>query len=73
MTNTGDTWITVGEAADRLGVSKQTVRRRIADKAIKARWTRPPNRGWRQVSEASVDAYRRQMDGEAEAETSEKP
>lgn len=54
-------WITIGEAARRLGVSTDTVRRRADVGELRTRWTKPPKRGWRMVAAADVEAYRKQM------------
>lgn len=56
-------WISTAEAAEILGVSAQTVRRRVADGKIEAFRTKPPDKGWRKVSRASVEAYRAEMLG----------
>jgi len=58
-------WISVGEAARRLGLSDETVRRRCDDGVLRAIWTNPPNGGHRRVSAASVEALRQQMYGDA--------
>lgn len=55
------TWLTVGEAAERLGVSDTTVRSYIAAGRLVA--TRLPS-GHRRVRADSVDAMRREIYGE---------
>lgn len=61
-----DDELTVAEAAQILGVSEDTVRRRIDDGSLKGWRTKPGGGGWRRVSRASVESYRRTMRGEAD-------
>lgn len=65
-----DDWISIAEAAEILGVSQDTVRRRADEGAIASRRTRPGSGGWRRVSRASVNSYRKAMEsgGEPAAE-----
>lgn len=58
-----DEWISVGEAARRLGLSDDTVRRRCDEGVLHAIWTNPPNGGHRRVSVASVEKLHREMYG----------
>jgi excisionase family DNA binding protein len=58
-------WLSLSEAADRLSMSKDTVRRRAEEGLIRSRWTRPPRGGQRQYLESSVEAYRIEMEAEA--------
>jgi excisionase family DNA binding protein len=61
-------WLDVSEAADRLGLSKDTVRRRADEGRIRSRWTRPPRGGQRQYLESSVEEYRLEMQAEPDSE-----
>ena len=54
-------WITTGEAASLIGMSRDTVLRLIADKRLKAR---RPRREW-QVCKASVRKYLKSMESVA--------
>lgn len=55
--------MSVSEAARRLGVSEDTVRRRCAEGALTAVWTRPPGSGQRRVTVESVERLYREMYG----------
>lgn len=57
-------WITVGEAARRLGLSDDSIRRRCDTGTLRAIWTIPPNAGQRRVSAESVERLRREMYGD---------
>lgn len=63
MASVADKWISVGEAAKRLGLSDDTIRRRCDEGKLRYFWTRPPDGGQRRISPASVEAYRREMYG----------
>jgi excisionase family DNA binding protein len=56
-----DDWISIAEAAEILAVSPMTVRRRVDDGEIEGYRTKPPSKGWRRVSRASVEAYKARM------------
>lgn len=58
--------MTIGEAAKRLGLSEDTVRRRCDEGALEVSWTRPPRSGQRRVTVASVERMYREMYGPAE-------
>jgi len=59
--------MSVSEAARRLGVSEDTVRRRCDEGALTASWTRPPRSGQRRVTVESVERLYREMYGEPTA------
>lgn len=59
-----DEWITVTQAAKRLGLSTETIRRRVDDNELRGRWTLPGKRGRRRVSAASVEEYLRKIKSE---------
>lgn len=57
-------WLTVGRAAEILGLDVQTVRRRADSGELgDVWWTQPGRRGQRRISAAGVEAYRRRLRG----------
>lgn len=57
-----DELITVGEAAARLQLSEDTVRRRADEGQLgPIMWTKPPGAGQRRLKASAVEAYRRRM------------
>jgi excisionase family DNA binding protein len=55
--------MTIGEAARRLGLSEDTVRRRCDEGALTVSWTRPPRSGQRRVTVESVERMYHEMYG----------
>jgi excisionase family DNA binding protein len=57
-------WLRIGQAAELLGVSDDTVRRRCDEGMLEYFWTKPPGGGERRIWEDSVENLRREMYGE---------